>query len=53
MKALEYWVVSFTKSDKDPMHKYLFAIEKEAIEFRNSIKAEGYIAAIERNEEFT
>ena len=52
MKSLEYWVVSFTKGDKDPLHKYLFETQKEAIKFKNSMKSEGYIASVEKNEEF-
>lgn len=52
MKSLEYWIVLFSKGDDDPMHKYLFAVEKDAIEFINSMKSKGYIAAIERTEEF-
>jgi hypothetical protein len=52
MKALEYWIVLFSKGDDDPMHKYLFAVEKDAIQFRNSMKSKGYIAEIERTEEF-
>lgn len=52
MKSLEYWVVSFTKGDKDPLHKYLFETQKEAIKFKNSMKSEGYIASVKKNEEF-
>ena len=52
MKSLEYWIVLFSKGDDDPTHKYLFAVEKDAIEFINSMKSKGYITAIERTEEF-
>ena len=49
---VEYWVVKFTKNDNDPLHEYLFAIEKDAESFKKDMDERGYITSIARNEEF-
>jgi hypothetical protein len=49
---IEYWVVKFTKNDNDPLHQYLFAIEKDAESFKKDMDERGYITSIARNEEF-